>query len=252
MPHQQIVRRLGLVIAIALVGLALFLGHSHSVKTETAQESRAVAAPVRDASQYPLTIASLTERYLDEMQAMYKYSAYAEKARAEDYPHIAYLFDALAHSEALHARNFARQLTDLGVVVDISPQFEFEVLKTRDNIKNATAVEMDEIAHRYPDVLKEIKSEQHQEAIQFMTYAWEAERQHRDLLQKIQRAAKKYFGMLAAHIEGEAAHYYVCEICGSTLTELPKESCPICSHPAKHYIEVPGFPGVKSGEENDW
>lgn len=248
MPHPQLVRRLGLVVAIVIAGLVLFLGHSHSVKTETAQESS--AATVRDASRYPLTIASLQARYREEMQAKHKYTAYGVKARAEDYPHIAYLFDSLSYSEFVHARNFARQLTDLGVDVEPLPRFKFEVLKTKDNVKHATAVEMDEIAHRYPDILKEIKGEQHEEAIQFMTYAWESERQHRDLLQKIQKAAKKYFGMLAAHIESEAAHYYVCEVCGSTLTELPTESCPICTHPAKHYIEVPGFPGVK--EEDDW
>lgn len=251
MSYQKPVHRLGIFSAIAIVCLTLFLGYSHSVKTETTQaKDTTTVAPVRDASNYPLTIASLQARYREEMQAKYKYTAYGVKARAENYPHIAYLFDSLSYSEFVHARNFARQLTELGVEAEPLPKFEFEVLKTKDNIKHATAVEMDEIAHRYPNIIKEIKDEQHEESIQFMTYAWKAEGQHRDLLQKIQKAAKKYFGMLAAHIEGEAARYYVCEICGSTLTELPKESCPICAHPVKHYIEVPGFPGVK--EEDDW
>ena len=250
MSYQQPLNRLGIFSAIAVACLALFLGSSYSVKTETAPAKTTDAEPVRDASEYPLTIASLQVRYREEMQAKYKYTAYGVRARAEDYPHIAYLFDSLSYSEFVHARNFARQLTDLGVEVEPLPKFDFEVLKTRDNVKHATAVEMDEIAHRYPNILKEIKDEQHEESIQFMTYAWKAEGQHRDLLQKIQKAAKKYFGMLAAHIEGEAAHYYVCEVCGSTLTELPKETCPICSHSAKRYIEVPGFPGVK--EEDDW
>jgi len=248
MPRRQHSHRRGLIAAAAVAGVALFLGDSHSVRTESAQVGVDVAAPARDASRYPLTIASLQVRYRDEIQAMEKYTAYADKARSEDYPHIAYLFTALAHSESLHARNFARLLTELGVDVDESPQSEFEVGSTRDNVSHATAVEMDEIAHRYPGILEEIESEQHAEAIQFITYAWEAERQHRDLLKKIRSAAKKWFGMLAAHIEGEAAHYYVCEICGSTLTELPKESCPICAHPAGHYSEVPGFPAVESGE----
>ena len=248
MSFQKTIRQSGLVTAIAMAGLVLFLGHNHNANTETAQPSSNAAA--RDASQYPLTIASLQARYREEMQAKYKYTAYGVKAREENYPHIAYLFDSLSYSEFVHARNFARQLTELGVEVDPLPKFDFEVLKTKENIKHATAVEMDEIAHRYPNILKEIKGEQHDEAIQFMTYAWKSEGQHRDLLQKIQKAAKKYFGMLAAHIEGQANRYYVCEVCGSTLTALPKESCPICAHPVKHYIEVPGFPGVK--EEDDW
>ena len=245
MPLRGHIHSWALVTALALVGLALFVGSSRSVGTDSVP-----AAP--NASRYPLTIASLQVRYRDEMQAREKYTAYADKARSEDYAHIAYLFDALAYSESVHARNFARELSNLGIDVNELPEFDYEVRKTRDNIRHATAVEMDEIAHRYPGILEEIESEQHEEAIQFITYAWEAERQHRDLLKKIQKAAKKWFGMLAAHIEGEAAHYYVCEICGSTLTELPTDSCPICEHPADHYVEVPGFPGETTATEEDY
>lgn len=251
MSYQQPLHALGILSIIALACLTLFLGYSHSVKTETAPAKTTAAKPARDASKFPLTIASLQDRYRDEMQAKYKYTAYGVKAREEGYPHIAYLFDSLAYSETVHARNFARLLKDLGVETEPLPKFDFEVLKTKDNIKHATAVEMDEIAHRYPNIIEEIQVEEHEEAIQFMTYAWKAEGQHRDLLQKIQKAAKRYFGMLAAYIEGEATHYYVCEVCGSTLTELPTGSCPICGQPASHYNEVPGFPGVQQ-DEDDW
>ncbi len=210
--------------------------------------SQGIAAEV---GLYPHTIQALQARYADEIQAHQKYGAYAEKARAEGYPNIGYLFTSLATAETIHARNFKRLLSELGVEVDKSPRFEFEVEKTKHNIKHATEVEMNEIAHEYPRILEGIKAEQYQDAIKYITYAWLAEKQHRKLLLKIQTAATKWFGLLAAHIENQPTRFYVCEICGSTLMERPADQCPIGDHPASHYYEVPGFPGIPEPEEED-
>jgi predicted amidophosphoribosyltransferase len=42
----------------------------------------------------------------------------------------------------------------------------------------------------------------------------------------------------------------VCQVCGSTLTEIPA-SCPICGEAGSHYVEVPGFPGPRQPESED-
>jgi rubrerythrin len=191
------------------------------------------------AADYPETVKALQERYQDEVEAHVSYSAFSSKALADGYPNSAYLFKSLATSEAIHARNFKRILDALGVGVPREALQPRAVESTRSNILDATGVEADEIDHRYPDILARIKVENHQAAIDNLTWAWEAEKQHRKLLGRMQDAANKWFKFLIAHIEGEYVDYHVCQICGSTLVERPAEHCPICGQPASHYHKIP-------------
>jgi rubrerythrin len=197
---------------------------------------------------YPRTIAALQERYADEIQAQQKYGAYAKHALQEGYPNIAHLFRALAASEAVHARNFALLLKELGATPQL-PEIHFEVSSTRRHLKQTTDVEAAEIDTEYPAILERIRPEGHQGAIEKITWAWLAEKQHRELILDIRKAATIFFGLLVNRIEGEPSRYYVCQICGSTLTEPPPADCPICEHSAEHYLEVPGFPGPAPEEE---
>lgn len=197
-----------------------------------------------DTGVYPRTVDALESRYADEITANRKYSTYADKALQENYPNISHLFTALAASEAVHAQNFARLLSELGIETDKLIATESAVDSTRENIAHATAVEAAEIDHEYPKILETIAPEKHDDAITIITYAWKAEQQHRDLMLRIKKAAGRYFGLLASHIEGEQARYYVCRICGSTLTELPERQCPICGHDVKEYEEVTPSEGV--------
>jgi rubrerythrin len=202
-----------------------------------------------DSGAYPKTIEALQARYVDEVTAHQKYHAYALRAEEEDHPNVAHLFRALAASEAVHARNFKTLLGQLGAEVP-RPDVKFEVTNTQDHLQRATAVEADEIDREYPAILEKIRPEGHEEAIRFITYAWQAEKQHRDLIVKIQKASKRWFNFLVEHIEAEHAHYYVCDVCGSTLTEIPA-ACPICAHDASHYSEVAGFPVGRGGGEEE-
>ena len=121
------------------------------------------------------------------------------------------------------------------------PVVEFEPSSTREHLQLAATVEADEIDKEYPLILDRIEAEQHEEAIRFITFAWKAEGQHRDLILKIKKAASWYFGMLVSKIEGSPTRYYVCQICGSTVKELPKSRCPICDHFSEDYREVTEF-----------
>jgi len=200
------------------------------------------AAGTPPAEQYPQTIQALQERYADEVIAHRKYAAYAKHADTEGYPAIAHLFRALAASEAVHARNFDRLLRALGARAKI-PSVDIQLSSTREHLKQAATVEAAEIDQEYPDILKRIKGESHEQAILFITYAWKAEQQHRDLILKIKKGASWFFGMLVSRIEDNPTRYYVCQICGSTVTELPGSQCPICDHPPEEYREVPQFRG---------
>jgi len=212
----------------------------------------APGATVCVAADYPETVQALQERYQDEVEAHVSYTRFSDKALAEGYPNSAYLFKSLAASEAIHARNFKRILDTLGVGTPREPLQPRPVESTRPNILHATGIETDEIDHRYPAILARIKPENHQAAIDNLTWAWEAEKQHRKLLGRMQDAAKKWFKFLIAHIEGEYVDYHVCQICGSTLVERPVDHCPICSQPASHYHAIPYVAAVRSDPEEDY
>jgi len=188
-------------------------------------------------SNYPETIAVLQTAYQNEIQAHVSYLAYAQKALSEKYPNIAHLFLALASSESVHARNFSQCLSDLNVEVT-EPKVEIKVSSTKENLRNATRMELQEIDKRYPQFIERITSEKHEVALRRLTYAWESEKQHRTLIEKIESGTGILFGLLASRIEGKPFRYFVCQTCGSTIRELPTEACPICGVPASQYKEI--------------
>ncbi|MBT8117330.1 MAG: rubrerythrin [Gammaproteobacteria bacterium] len=212
----------------------------------------APGATVCVAADFTATIQALQERYQDEVEAHASYGKFSNKALAEDYPNSAYLFKSLAASEAIHARNFKRILDSLGAGVPREQLQLRPVESTKSNIMHATGVEADEIDHQYPAILERIKPENHQEAIDNLTWAWEAEKQHRDLLGRMQDAAKKWFRFLIAHIEGEFVDYHVCQICGSTLVERPAGHCPVCGRPASHYQLIPYVAAERAEPEEEF
>ena len=195
-------------------------------------------AAVNAPSEYPETISVLQSLYQDEMQAMHNYQAYAQKAVSQKYPNIAKLFMTLAASESVHARNFKACLAKLGVAAEEFPQQPVKVASTRKNLKFAIAVELEEIDRKYPQVLEQIKPEKHPQAIQYIRYAWESEKQHRELLKRIQSGTGMFFGLLTKRIEGNPYQYFVCQNCGSTLSEIPASTCPVCGGPAAKYTEI--------------
>ena len=194
----------------------------------------AVSAQLR----YPETISVLQILYQDEVQAFNDYKAYAKRAASEKYPNIAKLFMTLATSESIHARNFKKVLSDIGTETEEVPETEPKVSSTRKNLKLAIAVELEEIDNKYPQFIKQVTPENHAEAIQYITYAWEAEKQHRALLKKIKSGTGIFFGFLTQKIEGSPSPYFVCQNCGSTLSEIPETTCPICGGPSAKYTEI--------------
>jgi rubrerythrin len=189
-------------------------------------------------SKYPETLATLRTACSNEIQAHLNYSAYAQKANSENYPNIAYLFSGFAMSESIHARNFRQILSELGGQVKETPKPDLKVFNTKANLKNALDFELKDIDQRYPQLIEKIKPEKHEAAIRDITYAWESEKQHRDLIQKMQSGTGIFFGLLAKKIEETSVRYFVCQICGSTVVELPKDSCPICKGSVSGYKEV--------------
>jgi len=190
---------------------------------------------VQAQSGYNETISVLQTLYQAEIQTLHNYRACAEKAASEKYPNIAKLFVTLAVSESVHARNYEALLSALGEKVVKLPQLKPEVSSTQKNLELSTALEIEEIDKKYPQFIERIKPENHEEAIRCIIYAWKAEEQHRELLKKIQSGTGIFFGLLTKKIEGSPSQYFVCQNCGSTLSEIPETTCPICGGPAANY-----------------
>ena len=189
-------------------------------------------------SKYSATIQILQNLYKDELQAFHNYRAYARKAETENHPNIAKLFVAFATSESIHARNFKAVLSELGAEPQKQPELKVEVSSTKKNLNRATKVELEEIDKKYPQFIETLKSEDHEAAIQFTTYAWESEKQHRDLIKRIKSGTGIFFGLLKKEFNESPTDYFVCQNCGSTLTEIPNATCPICGGSATNYKKI--------------
>ncbi len=194
------------------------------------------------ASAYKETIAVLQMLYRGEIEANLRYKAFEARALKEGHVNIAHMFAAIAASEAVHADHFSGLLVKLGVQPDspeaLAGQLHITTASTKENLRYATDVELAEIDVRYPEYLQRIKPENNSSAVKRITYAWEAEQQHRELIKDIQSGTGMFFGMLAARFRSTKTRYFVCQNCGSTLTVLPSEKCPICGFPLSWYKEI--------------
>jgi len=187
---------------------------------------------------YPETINVLQTVYRNEIQVHLTYLAYAQKAISENYPNISHLFVSLATSESIHARNFKQLLIDLKVELKEPLRPEIKVSTSKENLKSATQAELQEIDHRYPQLIERVRPEGYEAAIRYITYAWESEKQHRELIKKIESGTGILFKMLSGIIEKTPYRYFVCQECGSTIKELPEVACPICKNSVTNYKEI--------------
>jgi len=190
------------------------------------------------AGPYPETRAVLSSVFEGEVRARIGYDACSRQALSEGYPNIAYLFSSLSASEAIHADNFRRILSALGIEVAEPTPESVITGKTKNNLKTACDRELEEIDRKYPSLLERMKPEGHAETVRFVTYAWEAEKQHRDLLEQILSGTGFFFSTLTRRIEGTPMAFLVCTTCGSTVAKRPTERCPICGGHAGDYTEL--------------
>ena len=75
-------------------------------------------------------------------------------------------------------------------------------------------------------------------AVLAVQYSWQSHQQHLDIINKIRRWSPTMFETVARRIDKRANRYYVCEVCGSTVVELPKAKCPVCTVDTSHYRQI--------------
>jgi len=196
------------------------------------------ACPAADPAQFPNTIHALKQLYTDEITACRIFTAYGEQAYAEGFDGVRLLFNALKASESVHVQNFERLLKDFGVDTKGITAGDVPLFTTtRKNLNYALKVELSEIDVRYPTCISRVEAEGHEDAVLQITYAWKAEKQHRELIRKMRRATGFFFWKLVLKLK-KAPHYFVCQTCGSTLVKLPEHRCPICGSNVENYRKI--------------
>jgi len=193
------------------------------------------------ADAYPQTIAALSYALQRETDAHRRYVEFGDRAQQEGYKGIAYMFAAFAESEGVHARNFKGLIGQLGGQANVGPT-TIPPGATKQNLIAAVDDEIDSIDSFYPRTLERMKPEGHVDASRLVKFAWESERQHRDLIQKIRRYSPMLFERVAKEIDAKTGLYFVCQTCGSTLNKLPSPQCPVCGSAPQQYRQLP-IPG---------
>lgn len=224
-PSSDLERR-RFVIAAGSVSLLGLLGLA-SCRTPAAAEGQAKS------------IAALKEGVAAETAAYRRYVEFGRYAKRDGYNGLAYLYTALATSELIHAQNYTRVLATLGEMVGEVEAATVPVGTAKENLIYAAERELNSIEKTYPDLLKAVEAEGHADSIAVVQYSWTSHKQHLDIIEKIRRWSPKFFESVAKKIDESTDRYFVCQICGSTVTEIPKDVCPVCKEPPSKYRLIP-------------
>jgi rubrerythrin len=160
---------------------------------------------------------NLIEAFGGESKANRFYNFYAEKAEKEGYPQVARLFRAVAEAEAVHARNHLNAMDAIG--------------STKDNLLAASMGEHKEFTAMYPAFIEKADEERNERARRTFDWANKVEKIHHGYYEAALKAVKE--GKQPADNT-----YYVCQVCGNTVTGVPPDRCPICGAPRERFKEV--------------
>jgi rubrerythrin len=191
------------------------------------------------AERYANSISALKQGVAAERGAYRRYVEFGRYAKRDGYKGLAYLYTALATSELIHAQNYTRVLATLGELVGDVETATVPVGTAKENLIYAAERELNSIEKTYPDLLKAVEAEGHTDSIAVVQYSWASHKQHLDIIEKIRRWSPNFFESVAKKIDEGTNRYFVCQICGSTVTEIPEDVCPVCKEPPSKYRLIP-------------
>jgi rubrerythrin len=171
------------------------------------------------------TLKNLNTAFQGESNAANRYAKFAEKADAEGNAQVAKLFRAAAASEAIHRDTHKKAIAELG---GTAKEFQLDAVEpgsTADNLNASIKGETYERDTMYPDFLAVAKADDATAAIRSIEFALAAEKEH----------AKLYKDALDNLGKNAKANYYVCSVCGMTVTELPAKKCRSCRQSPDKY-----------------
>ncbi|MCX6877703.1 MAG: rubrerythrin family protein [Verrucomicrobia bacterium] len=174
------------------------------------------------------TLKNLNTAFQGESNAANRYGKFAVKAAAEGNAQVAKLFRAAAASEAIHRDTHKKAIAELG---GTAKEFELDAVTpgtTAENLKASIKGETYERDTMYPDFLAVAKADDAAAAIRTIEFALAAEKEH----------AKLYQEALDNLGKNAKADYFVCGVCGMTVTELPAKKCRSCRQSVDKYNKI--------------
>jgi rubrerythrin len=174
------------------------------------------------------TLDNLMAAFNGESNAHAKYLEFAKKADQEGYAGAAALFRAAAKAEETHARTHGEVITKLGG----TPKAEVKlpaIGTTAENLKAALAGETYERDKMYPEFIAEARTSGNKEALRAFNFAIAAEAEH-----------AKFYSTASNDLQGwkAARTFFVCPICGKTVSAVDFAKCPVCFTPGEKYVKV--------------
>ncbi|MFH0980058.1 MAG: rubrerythrin family protein [Planctomycetota bacterium] len=203
----------GILVAVAVVG-----GNA------LAQENKPTASKPAGT-----TLDNLQSAYHGESNAHERYVAFAKKADEEGFGQVASLFRAAARAEEIHAQAHAEVIKKLGGTPKADIQ-KPEVKSTKENLEAALKGETYERDTMYPDFLKVAKAEKNLDATKTFNYALAAEGEHAKLYKQALDDLDQW--------KGGKKEFFVCAVCGYTVTKVDFEKCPSCFSPKEKYEKI--------------
>ncbi len=160
---------------------------------------------------------NLKAAFAGESQANRRYLFFASKAEKEGHQAVARLFRAAAEAETVHARNHLDTMGGIG--------------STGDNLKAAAAGEHYEFTSMYPGFIEQAKTEKNNKATLSFTQANAVEKIHHELYQQAIKSLET-----GKSLKDEP--YYVCQVCGNTVSGEAPARCPICGSPRTQFKRI--------------
>ncbi|MFC2011900.1 rubrerythrin family protein [Chloroflexota bacterium] len=160
---------------------------------------------------------NLQEAFSGESQANRRYIFFAEKADKEGHPQVARLFRAAAEAETVHARNHFNAMDAIG--------------STKENVLAGATGEHYEFTRMYPVFIDDAEREERTRALRSFEYANEVEKVHHDHFERTLKALND-----GKQLKDEP--FFVCQVCGNTVSGAAPDKCPICGAPAKSFKKI--------------
>ncbi len=178
---------------------------------------------------HDVTAANLRSAYGGESMAHQRYLVWSSKAGKDGFPNVARLFQAVSHSELVHAWNHFVKLKAVPGEAQVVAGAGFGLGPTAENLAAAMAGEAYEIAEMYPAFIQLAEWQGEEGAAHSMRNALEAERTHHALYERAKAAVE-------AGRDAELGAIHVCDMCGATVEGDAPDTCPICGAAKDQFV----------------
>ena len=162
---------------------------------------------------------NLLAAFQGESMARNKYTFFAQRAKQENHPEIAALFDSLSTNEAMHGKLLYQKLMGIG--------------NTTENLQAAAAGEYGEWSSMYPDFAAQARQEGFEDIALLFENIAKIEKDHEMRfmqalvqLQEAGAAAETASAPVAAP-KTVTVQGYRCQFCGATFEHRP-DVCEVC------------------------